>query len=106
MTLIGSYTDEEFKADYELEFADGIRGAFITSGDRKIGLLMAHVLNGVNDDVCGGSVYWESPQKDVVVPLWAVKSMKPLTLGSSIRCSCGLHGHIVDGFWIPEDDST
>lgn len=34
-------------------------------------------------------------------PRWKVESLDPLTLSPSILCSCGHHGFIKQGKWIP-----
>lgn len=33
--------------------------------------------------------------------VWQCQSLEPLTLSPSILCSCGWHGHIVSGKWVP-----
>lgn len=32
---------------------------------------------------------------------WAVESFEPMTLSPSIQCSCGDHGYIRGGLWLP-----
>jgi hypothetical protein len=34
-------------------------------------------------------------------PKWTVESWDPLTLSPSVLCSCGDHGFIRDGRWVP-----
>lgn len=104
MAPIGTYTPDELIADYPLDFGNGVRGDYITVDGAPVGILMVHEL--VNGTVCGGSIYWSRPQEEVVVPLWALGSFDPLTLNNSVRCSCGLHGHIREGKYTDETDSV
>lgn len=34
-------------------------------------------------------------------PLWSVLSLEPLTITPSVLCSCGDHGFITNGQWVP-----
>lgn len=34
-------------------------------------------------------------------PLWQVQSWEPLTISPSVLCSCGDHGFIREGRWVP-----
>lgn len=47
-------------------------------------------------------VYFENAPDDVRGARWKLVKEAPLTLGGSILCrSCGLHGFIIDGRWVP-----
>lgn len=64
------------------------------------GLLLYH--RHANGSVCGGGVTFAGTPGDG--PRWTVVQGEPLTLSPSIQdktCSEGLHGHIVDGRWVP-----
>lgn len=38
-------------------------------------------------------------------PRWSARSLHPLSLTPSIRCrTCGRHGWLTDGLWVPEPD--
>lgn len=66
------------------------------------GLLLYH--RHADGSVCGGSVMFDVPGNPANRPRWQVVSWEPLTLSPSIQdqtCSEGLHGHIVNGFWVP-----
>lgn len=110
MSVIGQYSDKEFKEDFPLDFGNGSRGSFIAYGTvgttpEIIGLLEAHHLP--NGDLCCGSAYWKQhPGDKRERPLWELVSLDPLTLTQSIQCDCGHHGHITSGRWIPCGDST
>lgn len=78
-------------------------------GAEKAGILVYH--QHPDGAVCGGSVAFAMPHGAPAVArgtapnsraLWHVLSLDPLTLSPSILDStCGLHGHIVNGRWVP-----
>lgn len=35
------------------------------------------------------------------IPKWTVESIDPLTISPSVLCSCGDHGFIRQGLWVP-----
>lgn len=53
---------------------------------------------------CSGAVTFNTEAMVRTQPeraLWTVVSEDPLTLSPSIQCSCGDHGFITDGKWVP-----
>lgn len=80
-----------------------------TNGTDKAGLLLYHP--HADGSVCGGAVTFalpygapNVPRSEGQSPLWRVDSLEPLTLHPSIEdktCSERLHGHIVNGRWVP-----
>ncbi|HWF25173.1 MAG TPA: hypothetical protein VG275_06990 [Solirubrobacteraceae bacterium] len=76
-------------------------------GSQKAGILLYHQHS--DGAVCGGSVAFAMPHGAPSKPsapgkraLWKVEALEPLTLSPSIfDPSCGLHGHIVRGAWVP-----
>lgn len=46
---------------------------------------------------CLGTFQWRGMNG----PNWTLESMSPLTVSPSILCSCGAHGFIREGKWIP-----
>ena len=77
---------------------------FQNKGNRRAGIIVSHR----HDDgaVCSGAVPFDVPEnqwdKERGRPLWAVESLDPLTISPSVHDpSCGLHGFIRDGKWVP-----
>lgn len=67
--------------------------------DNWIGILEWHDCNG---QIQAGGVYFENAPADAHGPRWQLVSLAPLTISPSILCrSCGLHGFITDGRWVP-----
>lgn len=69
----------------------------------KYGATIDHF--GESGEPCAGFVFFDSPtsrELDGSRPKWTVLSWEPLTLDPSILCpTCGDHGHIRDGQWVP-----
>lgn len=67
----------------------------------RVGLIESH--RSPEGRECGGQVLFDVPEnKDLRPgPRWTVESWSPLTLSPSILCSCGHHGWIREGQWIP-----
>ena len=68
----------------------------------RYGLLVKH--SNSDGNPCMGGVVFEGPVADEVSPdaqKWAVESWMPLTLSPSLLCSCGDHGFLREGQWIP-----
>ena len=66
-----------------------------------IGILEWHICKDP-DRLTPGGVYFENAPHDVHGARWTVESLDPLTISPSVLCrSCGLHGFIRDGRWIP-----
>lgn len=100
--------EAEVWAEIAARGADIGRGVvirFYGNGDcDKAGILLYH--QHPDGAVCGGSVPFDVPANDWhrqrARPLWQVQSLEPLTLSPSILDpDCGLHGHIVNGLWVP-----
>ena len=64
----------------------------------EIGFLIRHLKPSGED--CWGTVYYTHPEPEKH-PIWTLKSREPLTLSPSILCSCGDHGFIREGKWVP-----
>lgn len=69
-----------------------------------VGVQMNH--RTPSGETCGGSATLaraKQPDGSVVESerVWKVEQLEPLTITPSIQCSCGEHGHITDGRWVP-----
>lgn len=78
--------------------------AFTSWRDRdKTGLIHSHQRPD-DGEPCAGGVMFDLPGVAEAFPgraLWQVVSLDPLTLSPSLLCSCGHHGFIRDGKWVP-----
>jgi hypothetical protein len=73
---------------------------FTVNGDgTRVGLLETH--RAPDGSECAGSVTFDVPQARAKGPRWTVHSLDPLHLEPSILCSCGHHGFIREGRWVP-----
>lgn len=69
-------------------------------GGPRIGLIESH--RAPDGRECGGSVTFDVPEAEGLNgPRWTVESMDPLTISPSVLCSCGHHGFIQAGRWVP-----
>jgi hypothetical protein len=53
---------------------------------------------------CSGAIHFNTPVTRQIMAeraRWAVESWEPLTISPSVLCSCGDHGFIRDGKWVP-----
>ena len=100
MTLVGLYTDEEFEADYPVDFGKGIRGEWLGHRKKTAGVVICHRHTG--DIGCATSVFWMKVNSQ---KLYTLVKEEPLTIEEDIRCSCGLHGWIREGKWEHAHDS-
>lgn len=50
---------------------------------------------------CEGGITFDLPDSPLSGPRWTVVTWEPLTLTPSILCSCGDHGFITNGQWVP-----
>lgn len=78
-----------------------------------IGLLEWHeCISGINhkqlaqdntdSGVSAGGVYFENAPAYVKGPRWQLVNADPLTINPSVLCrTCGLHGWIREGRWVP-----
>jgi hypothetical protein len=54
--------------------------------------------------LCTGAITFDTPSTRQVFPeaaLWQVEAWEPLTISPSVLCSCGDHGYIRGGRWVP-----
>lgn len=69
----------------------------------KYGALVRH--KKPDGSECCGSVRFDTPEVNRVDPNrgpgWQVESWEPLTISPSLLCSCGDHGFIRSGKWVP-----
>lgn len=69
-------------------------------GGPRVGLLESH--RSPDGRECSGSVTFDVPEAEGLKgPRWTVESWEPLTISPSILCSCGWHGFIRGGRWVP-----
>ncbi len=58
-------------------------------------------------DPCSGAINFDLPEVRQVLAggphreVWQVQSWEPLTISPSVLCSCGDHGFIREGCWVP-----
>lgn len=92
-------TQEEFEADYPIDFGSGVRGNWYSQKEiQHAGLLIAHL--HADGELCVGSVGVRVP-KLREAEQWRLVSEDPLTLEPSISSStCELHGWIRRGKWV------
>jgi len=65
-----------------------------------VGLIESH--RSPDGAECAGSITFDVPEAEGLRgPRWHVVSWEPLTITPSILCSCGNHGFITDGRWVP-----
>jgi hypothetical protein len=74
--------------------------------DNWIGILEWHeceaAQNSSDAGLSAGGVNFENAPQGVKGPRWQLAREDPLTITPSIRCgTCGLHGFITDGRWVP-----
>lgn len=85
---------------------DGEEIAMMTDRhDRFVGLRHKHIAADTGEE-CMGKIYFELEwvNRDPAlagVGKWMVESWEPLTVSPSLLCSCGHHGFIRGGRWIP-----
>lgn len=73
---------------------------WLAARSTRVGAVIYH--RRPNGDACVGTVYFDVPAAaGLHGPRWKVESSDPLTLSPSIRCSCGDHGYIRAGKWVP-----
>lgn len=79
--------------------------------DPKAGAIIEHP-RADNGEPCAGSVSFDTPTQQALNarqvelgkhghPLWQIESWEPLTISPSVLCSCGDHGYIREGRWVP-----
>jgi hypothetical protein len=50
---------------------------------------------------CYGGVVWWRPESEYGRTVWTLNSLEPLDISPSVLCSCGSHGFIKAGRWMP-----
>jgi hypothetical protein len=70
----------------------------------KAGLMIVHPAGGQNHiaagDWCAGGVNFDLPV-NAGQTTWSLVSLEPLHIEPSVLCSCGDHGFIHAGRWVP-----
>lgn len=94
-----------------LDFGHGVLGRWITDdAGNRIGLLDSHPMPNppVPGRRCMGSIYFDIPETRAAAPqhaanyaMWQLNSLEPLDVSPSLLCSCGHHGFIRSGRWVP-----
>lgn len=86
-----------------VDLGSGVRLKFTTRGEwgERIGILESHPTP--RGGRCAGTVIFDVPgAAGLEGPRWQVHSWEPLTITPSVHClSCGHHGWIRDGVWVP-----
>ena len=89
--------------DFDLGHGVRIQSWIVDDAGNRIGLIERHP--GKNGEDCAGSVRFDTPEAHAAFKrpgaFWQVLSWEPLTLSPSLLCSCGNHGWILDGKWVP-----
>lgn len=89
--------------DDGIDLGHGVRYVFVSwRRYERAGILEEHT--APDGKRCGGSVLFDLPGIAEAFPdheLWMVTSYDPLSLTPSLQCSCGHHGWITDGQWVP-----
>jgi hypothetical protein len=95
-------------SDPDMELHDLGHDVYWTKVDYEgqwVGILEWHQCNAQNvtdSDVTAGGVNFENAPAGVQGPRWKLEQAEPLTISPSVLCrTCGLHGWIRDGKWVP-----
>lgn len=107
-------------ADHPIDFGGGVTGYWLgwapdrsipSNAERFAGVADIEKCSLILDhktpagEVHEGIVTVERPGSRQIFPLphalWQVQSEEPLTLKPSVLCSCGWHGFITNGKWVP-----
>lgn len=93
------------ESDDRLDLGDGHVAKFFTRKDvKRAGLFIVHPAAGNSHipkgEPCAGSVNFDLPVNEGQT-VWQVHSMDPLHIEPSVLCSCGDHGFIREGRWVP-----
>lgn len=69
----------------------------------RVGAIVWHIPPGMDaEHEHAGSITFEGhATPGHTGPTWTVESEDPLTISPSILCSCGDHGFIKEGRWVP-----
>lgn len=78
----------------------------VDSEGQWIGILEWHeceaMQNTTDAGVSAGGVYFQNAPDHLKGPRWQLVTEEPLTITPSILCrTCGLHGFIREGRWVP-----
>jgi hypothetical protein len=73
--------------------------------DKPVGLVEAHPRGDNPTERCSGTIRFDTPEAHAAYQypgaFWQVQSWDPLTVSPSLLCSCGNHGFIREGKWVP-----
>lgn len=73
---------------------------YIDNDDQWIGILEWHKCH--SEEITAGSVLFDNAPEKFRGPRWTLVQEEPLTINPSILCrTCGLHGFIQNGRWVP-----
>lgn len=96
--------------DPDMEMRDLGHGVYCTNvsdhKDNWIGILEWHecvaAQNNTDSGLSAGGVYFQNAPENVQGARWQLVTAEPLTINPSVLCgTCGLHGFIREGRWVP-----
>lgn len=76
----------------------------VNSDEVRVGVIEWHYCGGTTEEhFSGGSLLFDMPENTGENrPKWQLLKEEPLTLHPSVLCrTCGLHGWIQEGRWVP-----
>lgn len=83
-----------------IDIGHDMRIMFTERHGARVGLIESHRTPEGRE--CYGAVTFDVPQAEGLKgPRWTVESWEPLTISPSVLCSCGHHGFIRAGAWVP-----
>lgn len=84
------------------DLGHGVRIRFTTYQGVRHGLIESHDRPDGGGRCSGAITFAGAPTPQPDRPAWTVESQEPLTLSPSLLCrTCGHHGFIRDGRWVP-----
>lgn len=85
-----------------VDIGSGVSITFYEYKGVRAGLIEEHDSPSSPTGRCSGSVAFRIPENPGAAPAWEVVQADPLTLSPSLLCrTCGHHGFIRDGRWVP-----
>ncbi len=85
-----------------IDIGHGVTISFYEYKGVRAGLIEEHPSPKSESGRCSGAVAFRIPENPGASPAWDVISADPLTLSPSLLCrTCGHHGWIRDGKWVP-----
>lgn len=69
--------------------------------DPRAGAIIDHP--APDGSTCSGAIPFDTPTARALgkEKVWQVESWEPLTVSPSVLCSCGDHGFVREGKWVP-----